>query len=113
MRHKDGVAPAMSEGLRRNPSNTAEWADDMGRTWYRLGGKRPLLDAKRVRALVASDDALMAVWQAFEVEWFERPDDKRDALHRVRERARREDDLRYTAWHSEAAKRLLLVEYFC
>jgi hypothetical protein len=55
----------------------------------------------------------MAVWRAFEVEWFEQPDDKRAAMDRLRQEAANEDDLRYTEWRSDSANRLLLVEHFC
>jgi hypothetical protein len=103
----------MTDGRRHNPSSDTEWTDEDGRVWHRRGSRGTSLDARRVRALVASHKVLIATWRDFEVELFEDAGAKRAALDRLLRDAAHPDDVRYTEWHSDSAQRMLLVEHFC
>lgn len=54
----------------------------------------------------------MALWRAFEVEWFDASDAKASALDSLLESVDAAD-LRCTEWDSEPSLRLLIVERFC
>lgn len=95
---------------RQNPSSGTTWTADDGRVWTRRGRKS--LDIRRVRSLVKRDDVVMALWRAFEVEWFDASDAKASALDSLLESVDAAD-LRCTEWDSEPSLRLLIVERFC
>jgi hypothetical protein len=97
---------------RQNPSSGTTWTADDGRVWNRRGRKSSSLDIRRVRSLVKRDDVVMALWQAFEVEWFDDSDAKASALDSLLESVDAAD-LCYTEWDSEPSLRLLIVERLC
>lgn len=96
-----------------NPSFEGVWTDASGHLWRRKGKRGRILEVRRVRSLLRSDEVPLIIWRSFETTRYDDPTAKEAAVDKLYPLDGPTGDVVASEWLDDDGAVLLMLEQHC